>query len=75
MIPEPDRGGGETFRLFYQFVILFGTLDKSEFVDLSVRGMPICDGERALPGRGTAFLEKPWEKHQGRCPWTPSRIP
>ena len=49
--------------------------DKSEVVDLSMRGMPICDGERALPGRGTAFLEKPWEKHQGFHPWTPNTKP
>ena len=36
-----------------------------------MRGMPICDGERALPGGGTAFLEKPWEKHQGLPPLDP----
>ena len=40
-------------------------LDKSGVDELFLRGVPISDGERALPGRGTAFLEKPWEKHQG----------
>ena len=65
-----QRTGG-----FLGKLISVSLLHNSEFVELFLRGVPIFDGERALPGRGTAFLEKPWEKHQGFHPWTPNVKP